>query len=415
MISGATRGQGLGSALARHLMKAENDQVTVIPARGLGSATLARQIQELVAGSLGGRTDRPVYHVHCDPDPGISDNVAARKRWWALFEGEFGLTGQAYCGVEHLKSDRLHEHRVYSLVRPSGAVVDLAWDYPRREKCGRIVEFEFGLSPVASKHARSILRRLRAEGRDDVAAWLEASGTAGTARPIAPLTPTERLIQDRTDVALDDVRRAALEAWRASDDAAAFIAALKAHGLGLREGRVGAVIVDASGTAHLATRVLGAAARRFEGMRIPAADVRARLADFEPKETRHGSRDRAAPRQAGPGVGGHPGVIGAVGGRDGDVGLRRPGRDLERPHGGGRGRDGRDPGAALGRLRALPAGRALILHRRLTALDITIARCAADVEHARSALLRTSAQANYEQRRAALLWGKTDIWGLPLT
>ncbi|WP_082512918.1 hypothetical protein [Methylobacterium sp. Leaf125] len=415
MISGATRGQGLGNALAKHLLNAENDEVSVIPARGLGSATLAGQIQELVAGSLGGRTDRPIYHVHIDPDPGISDNPSARARWWALFENEFDLAGQAYCGVEHLKSGRLHEHRVYGLVKPSGKVVDLAWDFARREKCSRIVEHEFGLSPVASKHARSVLSRLRAEGRADVAAWLEASGTTASERPIAPLTPQERLIQDRTGISLDDLRRAALVAWRASDDAASFVAALNASGLDLREGRVGAVIVDAAGTAHLATRLLGAAARRLEGTRIPAAVVRARLAGFEPKEARHGSRDRTTPRPAGPRAEGHLGGAGATGSRDGGVELRRPGGNPSRPDRGGGGRDGRDPGAALGRLQALPAGRTVILHRRLSRLDITLPRYAADVGRARSAAHRLEAERAYENRRAWLLFGLRDIWGLPLT
>lgn len=415
MISGATRGQGLGGALARHLMKAENDEVTVIPARGLGSETLAGQIRELVAGSLGSRTDRVVYHVHCNADPGITDDAAARARWWQLFEIEFDLARQPYCGVEHLKADRPHEHRVYSLVRRTGKVVDLAWDYARREKCSRIVEFEFGMSPVPSKHARSIAKRLREEGRSDVADWLVAAGATDADRPIAPLTPQERLRQERTGIDLDDLRRMALAAWRASDDDVSFIAALEARGLSLRAGRVGAVIVDASGTAHLATRLIGAAARRHEGARIPAAIVRARLAGFEPKETRHGRRDRTTPRQAGPGVGSHPDGAGATGSRDGRVVIRRPGGGPGRPDGCGLGHGGSGPGAALGRLSALSGGRSLILHRRLTGLDITLPRYDADVRRARSAADRIEAERAYESRRAWALFGLRDIWGLPLT
>lgn len=113
MISGATRGQGIGDALARHLLKAENERVVVVPPRGLGSTDLVQQLRELVALSAGGRTDRPVYHVHLDPDAGIADAAAARAWWWTLFETEFGLTGQPYCGVEHVKGGRAHEHRVY--------------------------------------------------------------------------------------------------------------------------------------------------------------------------------------------------------------------------------------------------------------------------------------------------------------
>ncbi|MGU3362782.1 relaxase/mobilization nuclease domain-containing protein [Methylobacterium sp. M6A4_1b] len=415
MISGATRGQGLGDGLARHLTNAENDEVILVAARGLASMDLAGQIRELVAISMGGRTDRPVYHVHADPDPSVADGAGARALFWSLFETEFGLHDQPYCGVEHVKGGRRHEHRVYSLVRPDGSVVDLAWDYPRREKCSRIVEHAHGVPPVPSKHARAIERRLRAEGRHDIAEWLVRAGATTAARPIAPLTPTERLIQDRTGILLDDLRRSALAAWRASDDAASFVAALQARGLDLREGRVGAVIVDRGGTAHLATRLIGAAARRLEGSRIPAAVVRARLTGFEPKDKAHGYRDRAPPRQAGPGAGRHPGGIGANGSRDGGIGLRRPGGGPGRPDGSGRGRDGRGAGAAIGRLRALPAGRSLIVKHRLANLDISIARYDADVGRARSAAERLEAERAYENHRAWALWGLRDIWGLPLT
>lgn len=87
------RGRG-GDALALHLLKPENEEVRVIPARGLGSEELIRQVRELVAISSGGRTDRGIYHVHADPDLEIADNDGARSRFWALFENEFRLRAQ---------------------------------------------------------------------------------------------------------------------------------------------------------------------------------------------------------------------------------------------------------------------------------------------------------------------------------
>ncbi|KQP32860.1 hypothetical protein [Methylobacterium sp. Leaf100] len=414
MISGASRGSGIGDALAKHLLKAENDLVRSIAARGLGSADLAGQIRELVAVSAGGRTDRPIYHVHCNPDAAIGDESGARARWWTLFEAEFGLTEQAYCGVEHVKHGRSHEHRVYGLVRPSGKVVDLAWDYPRREKCSRIVEFEFGLRPVASKHARSIERRLRREGRSDVADWLVASGATTASRPIAALTPVERLQQERTDVPLDDVRRAALAAWRASDDAAGFVAALRARGLDLTEGRKGPVIVDGSGASHLATRVLGAASRRHDGERIPAAAVRARLAGHTPENLHDRSRHRPSPRRAGAPAHRDPGGAGAPARDGGGIGIRRPGGGAGRPDGGGGGRHGRGTGPALDRLKALPPGAGFSLRCRLHGLDPRLERHCDAVDRARAAAARIEERNMREQERAWALWGLTDIWGLPL-
>ncbi|WP_455975430.1 relaxase/mobilization nuclease domain-containing protein [Methylorubrum populi] len=415
MISGAVRGRGAGDALARHLLKAENEAVAVIPARGLGSDGLVAQMRELVALSLGGRTDRPIYHVHVDPDPGLADEAAARARWWSLFESEFGLGGQPYCGVEHVKCRRRHEHRVYSLVRPSGGVIDLAWDYARREKCSRIVEFEFGLRPVPSKHARSIARRLSADGRADVAEWLERCGSLTAVRPVAPLTPRERLLQERTGVPLDAVRRAALAAWRESRDAAGYVAALRARGLDLRRGRKGPVIVDASGTAHLATRILGAAARQFEGKRILAAAVRARLDGITLEGTGDGRiGDRTKARRAGADPARHRRGGGADGGGHGGLGIRGSDRGAGGPDGSGCRRDAGGAGAALRRLRALPVGRRVILRRRLYGLDPRVEACIAATERAHDAVARIEAENAYQRERDWALWGMTDIWGIPL-
>ncbi|MEH3061517.1 MAG: hypothetical protein PGN33_01645 [Methylobacterium radiotolerans] len=415
MISGAVRGNGRGDALATHLLKTGNEAVAVVPARGLGSAELVGQIRELTAMSMGGRTDRPLYHVHANPDPGIPDEAAARARWWDLFEKEFGLEGQPYCGVEHVKESRRHEHRVYGLVRPDGSVVDLSWDYLRREKCSRVTEFEFGMAPVASKHARAITRRLRIEGRADVADWLERSGTTKAPRPVAPLTPAERLQQERTAVPLDEVRKAALDAWRASTTGDEFVLALRARGLDLRRGREGPVIVDAAGAAHLATRVIGAAARRFEGERIRAAMVHARLSGLILEGIRDGQRaTRAAARSAGAPAAPDRGGPGP-GNRTGDgIRGRRPDRGLGGPDGGGVRRDGRSGGAALERLRALPAGQRLSLVRRLRNFEPSLAAYHAAVERARDAITRMEAEAAYERDRTWALWGKVDIWGLPI-
>lgn len=416
MISGATRGAGTGGALAAHLLKAENERVTVIAARGLGGDGLAAQIRELVAMSMGGRTDRPAYHVHVDPDAGIADEAAARARWWELFEEEFALEAQPYCGVVHVKGGRTHEHRIYGLVRPDGSVIGLSWDYARREKVSRIVEREHGMAPVASKHARTIERRLRAEGMIETADWLRRSGAPSAARPIAPLTPTERQRQERTGVALDALRLEVLKAWRAGSDGPAFLAALRARGLDLRRGREGPVIVDAAGGAHLATRLIGAAARRFEGERILAASVRERLAGLQLEGVGHGRRDDratarrdgtvAAPDRGDPRPGARPRCDG--------VGIRRPDRNAGRPDGGGGRRHGGPARAALGRLRALPAGRRLSLVRHLGALGPNLGAYHAAVERAREAVARMEAEAAYERERAWALWGMTDIWGIPL-
>ncbi|WP_342163126.1 hypothetical protein [Methylobacterium sp. SD21] len=401
MISGAERGKG-GDALAKHLLKPENDEVHVLVPRGLGSRDLIGQVRELVALSLGGRTDRPVYHVHADPDPAIVDNDAARARFWALFEAEFNLASQPYCGAVHVKHGRRHEHRVYSLVRPSGAVVDVAWDFLRRERCARVVEFEHGMpSPTPSKHSRAIVSALRQAGRDDVAAWMEASGTTEAPRPVARLSPQERLIETRTGVPLDDLRAAALAAWTASSDGEGFLSALRARGLDLRQGRSGPVVVDRTGTAHLATRLIGAAARRQDGTRIPAAAVKERLAGLtlaDHGETNGQDRrahDRGQVAQAarggprdGAGARGNPGGADVAGGA--------PGAHAD---GGRPDRSGVEH--ALSRVVARPAAARLRGRLRL-------------MSPGRNAALADAIE-GVRSRRWTWVPGQVDIWGLPIT
>ncbi|MFC4172732.1 relaxase/mobilization nuclease domain-containing protein [Microvirga sp. GCM10011540] len=418
MISGAVRGKG-GKALSAHLLKAENESVHVVEPRGLGSPDLHGQLAELVAGALGGRTDKVCYHVHADPDPGITDSQAALDRFWSLFEAEFGLTEQPYCGARHVKHSRHHEHRVYSLVRPDGGVIDLSWDYLRREMCSRIVECEFGMHPVPSKHARAIERRLREDNRHDVADWLILSGQTMTERPVADLSPEERLIQERTGIPLDEIQRKALDAWKASADGAGFVTALRERGLDLRQGRSGAVIVDATGTAHLATRVLGAASRRIDGDRIPAAAVKARLAgmtliDHVPGEanvftliqsqcpTGPGpGRQDALDRRAGAAVG-----AAAAGERAGPGG--RPADGAGRIGGGG-GRPSGSPGAAaLRRLQALPRASRVALAARVRAE----ARWIREAEHLADRL--EGMRKRYAGPDDWVWTGEVSIWGVPI-
>ena len=402
MISGAMRGKGEGDALAKHLLKPENDEVAVIQARGLGSPDIRGQIRELVAMSLGGRTDQPIYHVHCNPEDAVRDNAGARRRWWALFEREFGLQQQPYCGAEHFKHERRHEHRVYSLVRPDGRIVDLRHDYARREKISRIVEFEFGAPAVPSKHARLIEATLRREGRTDVADWLVASGTLESERPVAALSPQERLIQERTGVDLDDLRAATLAAWKASDDGPSFVAALRARGLDLREGRSGPVVVDATGTAHLATRLVGAAARREDGTRIPAAAVKERLAGLDLKK--HGESNDG--RQAGrdplrdPGRAAAPGGPGHGTRPGGNPGGAQLAGGPERAHDGGGRPDRSGVGDALARLAARPADARFRARLRTMSAQENWA-------------LARSIDAVRSRTWVAMPGAATDIWGLP--
>lgn len=81
---------------------------------------------------------------------------------------------------------------------------------------------------------------------------------------------------------------------------------------------------------------------------------------------------------------------------------------------GGRGRDGRREGAALARLRGVPATRGAALRRHLSGLGASTGRYLAASERAREAVDRIEAAAMADRVRQWAIWGKADLWGIPL-
>jgi len=311
MIAGATRGAG-GVALSRHLLATKDGQrVLVMPSRGLAAEDLKSQIAEMVADAAHGRTDRPVHHVHVDPPPEAANSNEIIGVFLRHYEAEFGLQDAQRCGVFHLKDGRRHAHVVYSLVNDAGRVADLRHEYARREKVSRITEFECGLPMVKGKHNRAVAQALRKQGREDVAAAMEAAGLLAGRRPVAHSTPRQRAQAERTSVPLDDVRNAAFAAWTTSDDARSFVAALHASGFDVANGESGLVLVDQSAGAHALTRTIAAAARAAGGEKVTAAAVRRRLAGIEfPSvgEVKNGRAERRNPQ----GSNGRPTELGAT-------------------------------------------------------------------------------------------------------
>ncbi len=416
MISGSMRGKG-GRALSAHLLKThENEEVRVIAPRGIVSrGDLHTQLRELVAGAARHHTDKAIYHVHLDPPvvEGIDPQVVLAD-WWAKFEHEFKLTSNAYVGAQHFKHGRHHEHRVYSLVRPNGRLADMSHDYVRRTKINVLVDHAHGLPPTPTPHSRAVAQQLKKDGYQAVVDWMTDTGLVDLAIPIAKSTPTERLIESRTGIPLDDLRAAALAAWRSSDDGATFRAALSDRGLALAQGRVGPVVVDKSGTAHSLTRLVGAASREA-GQRIGAATIRARVEGLTPPihgDTDVGDRSlgRRGPGDAqdagrtpgGAPASGRPDVgRGSRGQSDGSAvraGPSRSGAELSYRTG-GHGRKGRPDRA---------------LRDASLALRLGVGLSGVDWRHFRS-LERLADRLEFlasQARKRPTVWGLTDMWGV---
>lgn len=345
MISGATRGRG-GGALARHLTsRAKGQRSELVDVRGLSASTTREALDELVASSAHGRTDRPVHHLHVDPPHGW-DRADVRDHFLAAYEAEFGLTALPRFIQEHEKNGRVHWHVVYSLVQDDGRMISLSHDRARREKVSRVIEHELGMPLIRGAHSKAVAAALVGEGRLDVVRAMAVAGHLQGPRPVA-VTPMQRHQAERTAVDPRAVQAAALTAWKAADSGPALEAALAAADLRLALGDKGPVVIDAAGGAHSLSRILGAASRA-DGARVGAAAVKARIAGLRltpAQEVQHAIAD--ARRAAGPEEG-RPHADPAGGPRsEGDLGA--PAAPVGAPPGGlagGRpsGADHRDAG-----------------------------------------------------------------------
>jgi hypothetical protein len=276
VIQAAKRGRG-NVKLAIYLLQAGvNEEVTVLPARGVVAADLPSQLQEMVARTAHGRTHKPVLHLHVDPSTEWTEQQY--EHHLELYEAEFGLTGQPRLAVQHRKHGRGHRHYIWTIVRPDGRMVSLSNDYARRERISRILEFELGEPHVAGRHNRAVVAALRREGRVDVVESMEAAGLLAVERPVARQSSAQRKQEARTRVRQEIVERIATAAWHNTAEGSAFERALEAHGLALAMGDDVPVLVDRTGSAHSLRRLIGRKVRGDGGRRLSVAEVQRRIA-----------------------------------------------------------------------------------------------------------------------------------------
>ena len=278
MISGATGGKG-GTALWKHLSNAEaNEAVLTGQCRGLFTTDITAQIKELTDIAKVARAKKPLYHIHCDPSIPYTDQQF--KDFFDSFEQEFGLQNQPYAEVTHIKHERAHRHRVYSLVRENGTCIQLSNDYARREKLARLAELANGEELTKGRHNRAVMHALRNEGNLSASHRMVDEGLTDGPPALAVETPKDRQIRERLAQERGFVESAVMTAWKQSDSPLAFSQALSDQGFTLAQGRKVAVMVDREGNVFPLARALGNASKQA-GDRINTKDVTARLEGLE--------------------------------------------------------------------------------------------------------------------------------------
>ena len=292
MISMARRGGG-GDRLAEYLTFERDDEVVCVEqARGLLSVTFEDQMRELTAISLRARSAKPIMHLFAR----LPGSVQARReeiygRHRELIECEFDLVGQPCAVVSHVGSSGEHFHFVYSLVKPEGHLVDLSYDFARREKVGRIVEFEFGLSFTPGRHNRAVIHALRQEGRGDVAQAMIDAGLHEVQRPKAVSNLLQGRIERVTGIRRRDIAFSVFDAWAEAADNESFVSNLSSKGLTprLRGEVVG--VVDEARSWHAIKPLFEFSSRQRMAKKIDAEKICAGLALMLAHGTSHESSD----------------------------------------------------------------------------------------------------------------------------
>lgn len=241
------------AALAAHLGNAEkNERVSLLETRGTVAQDLRGALVEMDAYAAGTRCEKSLYHAAMSPEPPHRLTPEQRSEAVDALEEKLGLKGHSRVVVMHEKLGREHIHVVWSRIdlQNMKSVSD-SHNYRKHEEVSRDLERRFGHERVQGAHHE----------RD------------GVERPERTPSRAELRQEERTGIKGADVRADVTEAFKASDNALSFQAALQDRGYVLAKGdRRDFVIVDREGGVH-------SLARRIEGMK--AAELREFMAPID--------------------------------------------------------------------------------------------------------------------------------------
>ena len=252
--------------LARHLMKEENEQVTVHEIRGFVSRTLEGAFQESYAISRATKCKQHLYSLSLNPPQGAEAEEADYVNAANAVEEQLGLQGQPRAIVFHEKIGqdgilRRHAHAVWCRIdRKEMKAINMSFDRDQLRTVARGLFIE---------HAWQMpLGFVKTEWRDPrnftLAEWQQAKRAGKDAARL------KAMFQER---------------WAISDSKASFAHALEEQGFILAKGdRRGIVAVDHEGEAYAITRWVG----------VKSKQVRTRLGEPDIFPSVSEARNKAA-------------------------------------------------------------------------------------------------------------------------
>jgi Relaxase/Mobilisation nuclease domain len=228
----------------------ENERIQVLEVKGTVAQDVRGAILEMDAYAMGTRCEKPLYHAMINPEPPHTLTPEQRTEAVNALEEKLGLTGHARVVVLHDKKDREHLHVVWSRIDLDHMrSVSDSHNYRKHEEVARDLERRFGHDRVQGAHIE----------RD------------GIDRPDRTPSRPELRQEERTGITGKQVKADVTEAYRSSDGAEAFRAALEDRGYLLAQGdRRDFVVLDIEGGVHsLARRIAGVKAAELREFMKP--------------------------------------------------------------------------------------------------------------------------------------------------
>jgi hypothetical protein len=232
--------------LALHLMKEENDHVTIHEVRGFASEDLLSALREAEGLAKGTHCKQYLFSLSLNPPPGETVDTQTFEAAIDRAEEKLGLTDQPRAIVFHEKDGRRHAHAVWSRIDAEHMkAVPLPFTHRKLQALSRELYLEHG--------------------------WRMPDGLARSgARDPVNFSLAEWQQAKRTDSDPKAIKLTFKEAWAISDSKTSLIQALKERGLILAQGdRRGFVAIDRQGEVYALARWCD----------LKTKDVKARLGD----------------------------------------------------------------------------------------------------------------------------------------
>ena len=239
--------RGGGSDLATHLLKAENDHVTVYEIRGFMSDDLHEAFREIQAVSKATKCKQYLFSLSLNPPQNETVSERAFERAADAAEERLGLREQPRAIVFHEKEGRRHAHVVWSRIDPVAMkAINLSHYKNKLNSLAKDIYLEHGWSLPEGMKDKTLTDPLNFS----LAEWQQAL---------------------RANRDIRELKQVFTKAWERSDSAKALNAALEQSGFKLARGdKRGVVAVDYLGEVYSVARYAN----------VKSKDVLARIGDL---------------------------------------------------------------------------------------------------------------------------------------